>query len=146
VTTQGQQNGQTRRPTPPAHASRRSGDEGGTSPAEKLAQHARGPADDRSLFAAGRGLQQYPGGFEAHAKALEDDAASMEDNTPMTHAVIEQMRAAAAVLRGMAADSAEWHSAYQRHHEHDIARTETPRRGSLAAERAADVTAYERDS
>lgn len=103
-------------------------------------------AEEQSLFKFGEGLRQAPDLFEDFARGLDRWARSGEEDQPLTEAVTAQIRAAAAVVRGLGTDSAEWYGSYRRSHESDVTRTEAPRKGSRTVEKKADVTAYERDA
>jgi hypothetical protein len=108
-------------------------------------QGAPRPREEGSLLAWGETLKSVPPSLEEYARRLEAIARSGRESHVVSEAVTEQIAAAAAVMRRLGADSEGWFPAFNHHHETDRARVETPRHGSRAAERNADVTAAERD-
>jgi hypothetical protein len=101
--------------------------------------------EGKSLYAFGDALRGAPNLLNDMARIFDDWANLAHEEHVMSEVVVEHIRSAAKLIRAIGVDSAEWHSAYRKNHEMDVARVETPRRGSRAAEKRADVTASEQD-
>jgi hypothetical protein len=112
-----------------------------TEPAAGVGRHTEG----MSLYVWGESLKACPQVIGDFAAQFERLAAQAEDEQPADSGLSDQIRAVAAQLRAAETAATDWHPTFRRQHDADIARVETPRKGSAHIEERADAGRARRD-